>query len=401
MPDLTIQNLYNYKSNTLRLSDFRGKLLILDFWATWCSPCIAMFPKMDSLQKVFSNEIQFLSVTSEEEKTVLPFIKKLENGHSGSVPIVYGDKELKKYFPHIYLPHYVWIAPDGKVLQFTSMEEINAGNIRKVLEGSTTLKAKEDKYIPFDRSRPIYVNGNGGKAEKLISFSLFSGYVEGIYDGTDIFRNRSGLVNRILCTNTGIMNLFLHAYSEDRFLTRNEVQLLVKDSSAFRAPPVGKERDDWSRKYRFCYDIAFEPTAKNSLYLAMQKDLSKVFPKFSARVLPVNRKCYVLKLISGKDTLNTRGGTPEVKFTRFGCSIKNATFNHFISRLRIYYLQKSPIPIIDETGITRKVDFSIEANLASVKDMNRALRAYGMEIISAERSIRTLQIFDTANLPRP
>ncbi|MGB4400563.1 MAG: TlpA disulfide reductase family protein, partial [Daejeonella sp.] len=63
VPDVTINNISNYKSTSAKLSDFKGKLLILDFWATWCAPCIAMIPKMDSLEKAFEGKVAFLSVT--------------------------------------------------------------------------------------------------------------------------------------------------------------------------------------------------------------------------------------------------------------------------------------------------------------------------------------------------
>ena len=51
LPDHVYQNVINYQADTLKLSDFKGKLVILDFWGTRCLSCITAFPKMDSLQK--------------------------------------------------------------------------------------------------------------------------------------------------------------------------------------------------------------------------------------------------------------------------------------------------------------------------------------------------------------
>jgi len=38
-----------------KLSDYKGKLVIIDFWASWCYSCLHKFPKMDELQKKYSN----------------------------------------------------------------------------------------------------------------------------------------------------------------------------------------------------------------------------------------------------------------------------------------------------------------------------------------------------------
>lgn len=81
IPDIAITNLINYPTSTARIADFKGKLLILDFWATWCSPCIAMIPKMDSLQKEFTGRIQFLPIAYQSQNIVQPFLEKLETLH--------------------------------------------------------------------------------------------------------------------------------------------------------------------------------------------------------------------------------------------------------------------------------------------------------------------------------
>src|SRR5579872_3883205 len=78
VPDLAVSHVIHYPSDSLRLSDFRGKLLVLDFWATWCSPCVAMVPVMDSLQKEFAGTVQFLPVAYQPASVVGPFIAKLE-----------------------------------------------------------------------------------------------------------------------------------------------------------------------------------------------------------------------------------------------------------------------------------------------------------------------------------
>ncbi len=52
-----------------------SKLIVLDFWATWCAPCIAAFPHLDSLQKKYSNTLQIICPTDEPKETAEKFLK--------------------------------------------------------------------------------------------------------------------------------------------------------------------------------------------------------------------------------------------------------------------------------------------------------------------------------------
>src|ERR1700752_909783 len=87
-PDLELNNFINYSKSSARISDFKGKLLILDFWATWCGPCIGAFPKLDSLQKKFSGKLQILAITKEPENVVRFFYDKWPMSKGSLPPIV-------------------------------------------------------------------------------------------------------------------------------------------------------------------------------------------------------------------------------------------------------------------------------------------------------------------------
>ncbi|MCB0345436.1 MAG: TlpA family protein disulfide reductase [Bdellovibrionales bacterium] len=57
---------------TRRLSDFRGKVVLLNFWATWCSPCLEEMPALEELQSKFStDEFVVVSIAVDAEKEIV------------------------------------------------------------------------------------------------------------------------------------------------------------------------------------------------------------------------------------------------------------------------------------------------------------------------------------------
>ncbi len=76
-PDLSIQTL-NGKGK-VSIDGSAGKILIIDFWATWCGPCKESFPKLEALSKKLGDNVQIVGVSVDDEKAgVLEFAK--ENG---------------------------------------------------------------------------------------------------------------------------------------------------------------------------------------------------------------------------------------------------------------------------------------------------------------------------------
>lgn len=144
LPDVHFDNIINYSHSNAKVSDFRGKLLILEFWASWCSTCIQMFPKLDSLQRSLKSDVQIILVNSnvndrgaKGEHFFRMWMEK--NNPYYSVPSIMSDSTLKKILPHKYLPHAVIISPDSEILAFVSPLQLTESLLRVFIYQSQPL----------------------------------------------------------------------------------------------------------------------------------------------------------------------------------------------------------------------------------------------------------------------
>ena len=76
-PDFEAQDL---QGNTVRLSDFKGKFVVLNFWATWCEPCIGEWPQFDRLadRLVDRDDVVVLAVSIDKSPAeIVPFLERM------------------------------------------------------------------------------------------------------------------------------------------------------------------------------------------------------------------------------------------------------------------------------------------------------------------------------------
>ncbi len=64
------------QSKSQRFSQWQGKPLIINFWATWCGPCREEIPEFIALQKQYSGKVQFVGIAIDEVKDVAAFAKQ-------------------------------------------------------------------------------------------------------------------------------------------------------------------------------------------------------------------------------------------------------------------------------------------------------------------------------------
>ena len=72
--------------NRVRLTDFEGRVVLLNFWATWCAPCIREMPALDNLQAALGDRgliVAAVSIDRGGAKVIRPFAKRLGLAHLG------------------------------------------------------------------------------------------------------------------------------------------------------------------------------------------------------------------------------------------------------------------------------------------------------------------------------
>lgn len=110
--DFTLKD-ENGKSHTL--SDYRGKVVVINFWATWCPPCLKEMPSMERAHKNWSREgIEILAINvGEDEDSIFAFTGE----HDISFTVLLDeDSSVLGLFPSIGLPTTYVIDPKGYVI---------------------------------------------------------------------------------------------------------------------------------------------------------------------------------------------------------------------------------------------------------------------------------------------
>ncbi|MDB5024944.1 MAG: Thiol-disulfide isomerase or thioredoxin [Mucilaginibacter sp.] len=404
VPDLEFADAYNYKTNKpapVKIADLKGKLIILDFWGTFCEPCLEGFPKLDSMQKHFGDKIQVCTVNLQSKAVIDKFFKVHTAVFKPSVPFITGDTVLFKMFPHTGVPFQVWISPAGKVLYLTDGYNLTTSNINSALAGkeSGIREAAKNVYPEtlFD--------------EKWKDLVEYSSYLCRFKDGLHLEGPVKGKGFSAIGT---IAELYLQAYdglTDHRYklLEPGRLVLEVKDSDKYVTKVHGDAYVDWQEKNLFGYQLSVPRDARVNIYKLMIQDLNRYF-NVKAGIQQRMVKCLVLIRTSQKDKLKTMGGIEKDSFYHLQKRavplgpmryLMNKPFTVFVDRIKNMSEYGFHQLFRDSTGYTGNIDIKMDGGI--LDDLNlitfkKELNKYDLDLVERECLLDVLVIKDNGQI---
>lgn len=377
--------------DTITLNDYRGKLIILDFWATWCGACISKFPKLHDLQTEFGDKIKVLGVTKENSEKINHFFKKGIGKEYPYINSVFNDVVLSQYFPHRIVPHIAWISSSGEILNITSSIEVSRDNIQTILnDNSPQMRTKADAP-PIDRNRPLFISESFDTDLNLQFYSVFvRGYHPGLPMGNKIKKTKEGKIYGRQMNNASMMNIYrailnpIFEKNGEKFSSKRVV-LEVKEPDL-----LVSQKDDkgyYMHDHLYNYELIVPQDKTDSLFDYMLADLNR-YSDYIGTVENRMVDCLVLVKISSLDKIKAKGEKPITSNTS-GKTLSNHPISHFVNILNSDTLIKQLI--IDETGYTKNIDITIP-NFTDLDSLKNELHGYGLDLIPAKRNLNMFVI---------
>ncbi|MBE8714818.1 TlpA family protein disulfide reductase [Sphingobacterium hungaricum] len=371
--------LFYRNGDTVRqtLDVYRGKAIILDFWAQWCTPCLVSLGKVNTFAHQLSGNGVFIPVTSDKLTSVQSVWKK----QGFTLPSVIGDTILGQFFPRASIPHVVWIDAEGTVAHITNQQPLDESNMSDFFKGAELEVAQK---TAVDKNRPLLLDTRvdpssvenyqlvlKGKQEGMPMLKFTRSTPQGVFSKTYINRP-------LLLLYKGLAYDLFYGLGQTMF----EKDFQIADID----PAILNEI--------YTLDI-ISPSNTEATFYSHLVDLLNTASGLEAGMDSEQRQCLVLKKLNGDVVLGTAGGE----------RLRQVDWNGHID------LRNLPLPsfqgilmddrltgkyIVNETGYKGNIDAQLTVT-SDLAELNRQLAKMGLQL---EEAIRDVTIF-TIKKPKP
>ena len=372
VPDLTFGPIMNHSTQNAKLSDYGGKIVILDFWATWCRGCIKAFPHLEALKEKFFEDIEILAISSSDSKER---IEKFLSKKQTTLPIVLDTaRVLAKKFPHRTLSHTVVIDANRIVRAISSPENITEDVIQNILDQKKI--DLEEKRYDFSWSKEDHLSPK----DAIFQFTLTP--FQGGSQMMQPFKN-----GRLLINGLRLRSLYEYANGFPMY-TRTIVDV---------------ENEEEHEVYKYSLEIIAPNMTVDEVRPIMLDLLHKTFP-LKSRV--EKRKVPVKVLQRTTEPLNIKSADPTSKkefwFSGRGIHIQNRpidkNFTRFLERM---LTKKDQITIVvNETDLRGNYDIDIPWYAEDPGNIHDELRKLGLMLLDAEREVDFLLLYKETDKSR-
>jgi thiol-disulfide isomerase/thioredoxin len=386
----------NHSQKTIYLSEDKNKLILLDFWSTWCSACLINLPKIAALQQKFGNKIKILPVSSQDKAALDKFFSSNNGKKYNNMLSTYDDKKLHELFPHVGVPFIIWIK-DGKLFNTTDAEQLTEKTINEVLNGD---KSTLQTIIQMDRARPLMLSEDYDRQRnvQLLNYSFFAkGQIPDIGAGGTYRKTAFGKIHGRQFTNLPLWDMY-YAIGYELFKQQDktsftEKRMVIEVNQPEQLMPIEKADGSNDGTNLYNYEFIIPEQKSDSLYNYMLEDLNR-YSGYTVTLEKRPVKCFVLVRTSTKDKLATKGGEKRSTFPRNPSILRNVPLKNMVNMLN------GEIPIkelfIDETKYTGNVDLEV-SGVTDIATLRKELQKYNLDLIPEERQVLMMIIKDQRN----
>ena len=378
-PDIALPVMTGVGTKPVWLSDYRGQVVVFEFWATSCRPCIPAMDNFEILEAGFPNQLKVFEITTEGRERVERFLQKHA---SGATIILDTDKQLQEQFYHNFLPHTVLIDPKGVIRAFTYPSEVTSDIVRKLLQGKEIKVRSKQEFeaqvgvssalskdlntassILFEEEQYVRVE-SPKRAKRQEAKVNFLPYQEG--KEAEIYREDDYYLSFVNCPIT-LMYESLYETSTSRVL--------------LEVPDEHVERYTFDKQNAYCYELSLADSLQTTIQKMGIAELEKRFPlrsKFEKR----SRDVWVLQKVGKATTV--------IKHEN------NRLYGTFSDLLA--YLENFPdlngMPLMNETGIKDNEAFDWEVIKKQSGTLDQRLAALGLKRVQKTKEITCLILYE-------
>lgn len=431
MPDIEIGKIYNDPvfpdGKIVRISDYKGKLLLLDTWGILCGACIAQFPKLQKLQAKFGESIKILPVAVDKKMTNTRRTLEKWKGtpKEMKLPTIVIELNQPEYKFEEYFPDkgrggntIVWIDQNGYFMEITDEYAVNEKNIQDILNG-IKLPFREKKipgayYHPLDSPVREFLVRKNPKV-KLKTGSVLASYIDTIGTSTGLEEfTKDPDYYHLLGQNSTMYELFRSAYRE---VSEHNKQLFANFSIAAKKVSVETKNRNLKDRYEvmhyannwgqyefqdnhlFNYEltIAKSGLTRKDHYRYAIKDMERLFGvKTSIEKRKLKYLALKLKPNGIKDLTRLVRNPPmhqagDADYNGYQY-LPNWTLDKLVSGLNV--MTPFRTMIVNETNYDQKINILKPIYTPDLKTIESFLDSYGLKLVEAETEIEVLVIKD-------